>query len=46
MAKIAAKENYNFKKIEQKWQKEWERKKVFASAEGKDKKTERSQCQI
>ncbi len=32
------KTDYNFKKIEQKWQEQWEKKKVFATNKGKGKK--------
>ncbi|MEX2017292.1 MAG: class I tRNA ligase family protein, partial [Candidatus Pacearchaeota archaeon] len=33
-----ARTDYNFKKIEEKWQKEWEKKKIFEAKEGKGKK--------
>ena len=32
------KSNYNFKQIEQKWQRQWETKKIFRAKEGKRKK--------
>ena len=33
-----AKDNYNFRRIEQKWQKKWEEKKIFNVKEDKKKK--------